>query len=460
MTLDVTADEPARNAVRSLKDRLRALALDGHADGPNEASVDAAVVSVSLAVAAPTPSPTPPSPEAVGPDANGPNEPSVDAADVLAPSPIPPAPVSEAVGGDGSIMENGQRPSVFPFTPLTLMAPGVVGFSPKFLPVDPGLICVTTRLSTTGEAVAAARRGEPINFLQHPEISQSRFRTKGKKSAGGGSNIPADFEDGPVVGAAAIVAKAEESYHGEAGGGCPLPCPFPCPLSRSFRRCRSPSIGQPYDLACILVHAGRDWVGLETLAWLLYAIENAHRHAGLKAASLRLLAQVEYHATKWACVTPINPKEVLDRIQATAAAVSAMVCPEMMAYRRQNNLALTLGVLTLATPAPAAQLVQRGHLAIFDPELKELIAPMTGTNFEYETNLIALLVLICQYIMPMWDAQTGHVGDKALHRLPRETLDRSCLQCSGAVVSIARQPVPFLDAEGHAWSVWTRLPLC
>ena len=93
MTMDVTADESARNAVRSLKDRLRALALDGHADGPNEASVDAAVVSVSLAVAAPRPGPTPPpstpSPEAVGPDANGPNEPSVDAADVLAPSQSP-----------------------------------------------------------------------------------------------------------------------------------------------------------------------------------------------------------------------------------------------------------------------------------------------------------------------------------------------------------------------------------
>ena len=33
MTMDVTADEPARNAVRSLKDRLSALAPDGHADG-------------------------------------------------------------------------------------------------------------------------------------------------------------------------------------------------------------------------------------------------------------------------------------------------------------------------------------------------------------------------------------------------------------------------------------------
>ena len=44
---------------------------------------------------------------------------------------------------------------------------------------------------------------------------------------------------------------------------------------------------------------------------------------------------------------------------------------------------------------------------------------MTGSELEYETNLIALLTLICQYLMPMWDAQTSHLGDKELHRLPR-----------------------------------------
>jgi len=94
-----------------------------------------------------------------------------------------------------------------------------------------------------------------------------------------------------------------------------------------------------------------------TLQYVIFGIEMAHLHRGIRNCTLRLLAGV-----------PISRLSVWQKVQGTAAKMSSTLVPELLAYRQEEGLVAQLGGLSCPCAGRGSQQVtQKDYFACFDP---------------------------------------------------------------------------------------------
>eukprot|EP00040_Diaphanoeca_grandis_P019842 m.105100 g.105100 ORF g.105100 m.105100 type:complete len:525 (+) comp27620_c0_seq4:193-1767(+) len=173
------------------------------------------------------------------------------------------------------------------------------------------------------------------------------------------------------------------------------------------------------------------WQSVATVVYIQYCLCYAHRIPSLKNIALRLIARANAKFTYQLGAPLDNRKELLGLLKVPAEARQRDLKPDMLRYRKENQLHTILGSkIVLDDDAKTmSKLTQKDRLAIFSQNvvgkinlflgsLSTGIAGLTQQDGmgDYDNQLMAMMVIVAEYINEYFVAQTAYLEETSIKR--------------------------------------------